>query len=165
MCVMFVERLLRTLSHSLTAHWKSVARAGLWGHGGVTETFGGPTMWDTHTDAHTRHTRHTHTHPRFNNPPTHDKTFVVTEDQINAPTIIYALILNDDVTYIERWRSGCEPLSTTSQTTYGMWIAPSRIGHTNSPGHHNQCTSIIQTTLNSGLIRHESSCLLTTVGQ
>ena len=53
-------------------------------NGGVTETFGGPTMWDTHTQTHT-HTRHTHTHPRFNNPPTRDKTFDMTQDQINAP--------------------------------------------------------------------------------
>ena len=62
-------------------------------------------MWDTHADAHTKHT---HTHPRFDNPPTHDKAFVVTEDQINASkqklrthtrahTFIHARILNDDV--------------------------------------------------------------------
>ena len=69
-------------------------------------------MWDTHTHrrTHTHNTQDTHTHTRFNNPPTHDKTFVVTEDQVNAPkqklrthahtrahTFIHARILNDDV--------------------------------------------------------------------
>ena len=106
------------------AHWKSVADEGLWGHGGLTETFGVPTMWDTHTDAPKNTHTHTHTHTlgstirprmirhmlwsktksthpsnRYAHTYTHAHAHICTHahTRTHIHTLTHALILNDDV--------------------------------------------------------------------